>query len=78
MPRNNRPIIAINETTGERKEFSGLYAAGKELGANHVQVLFAVLVGQIVKGWRVYDKPDKIRERIKELEAQIKMLEGTE
>ena len=76
MPRNNRAVIAINEATGERVRFSGLYAAGKELGASHVQVLHGVIENQYVKGWRLYDEPDKIRERIKELEAQIKLLEG--
>ncbi len=76
MPRNNRVVIAINEQTGERVTFSGLYAAGKELGANHVQIMHAIAEGQLVKGWRVYDTPDRIRERIKTLEGQIKMLEG--
>lgn len=76
MPRNNRVVIAINEQTGERITFSGLYAAGKELGASHVQILHGILEEQLVKGWRVFDAPDKIRERIKALEKQIKTLEG--
>ena len=76
MSRIRRPVTAINEETGERKQFSGLYEAGKAIGAGHVQVLYALLCNQAVKGWRVYDSPKKIRERIKELEDQLTMLEG--
>lgn len=76
MARQTRPIIAINEETGERREFGGLYAASKVFGVNHVTVLLAVMAGQAVRGWRVYDVPEKIRERIKQMEQDIEMLEG--
>lgn len=76
MARQTRPVIAIHEETGERRDFSGMYETGRVLGVGHVQVLMAIMTGQSVRGWRVYDTPDKIRERIKELEKQIKMLEG--
>ncbi len=76
MARQTRPIIAINEQTGERREFGGLYAASKEFGVSHVTVLLAVVANQAVKGWKVYDTPEKIRKRIEELENQIKMLES--
>jgi len=76
MSRNRRPVTAINESTGERKDFSGLYEAAKAIGSGHVQILYGMLCNQAVRGWRFYDSPAKIRERIKELEDQLKMLEG--
>lgn len=76
MARQTRPVIAIHEETGERRDFSGLYETGRVLGVGHVQVLMAIVGGQAVRGWRVYDVPEKIRERIKQMEQDIKMLEG--
>ena len=76
MARQTRPVIAIHEETGERRDFSGLYETGRVLGVGHVQVLMSIMSGQAVRGWRVYDVPEKIRERIKQMEQDIKMLEG--
>ena len=71
-----RPVIIINEESGERLEFASTYHAGRALGASHVQVLNAIWSGQAVKGWKVYDMPDKIRERIADLENQLKLYEN--
>lgn len=71
-----RPILAINEETGERKEYSGVYAAAKDLGTTGTSVVISIAMATAVKGWKVYDTPDRIRERIKELEKQLEMLEG--
>ena len=76
MARVTRPVIAINEVTGERKEFGSIYAAGKELKVVHNAVLVSMALGTAVKGWKVYDTPENIRKRIQELEDVAKMLEG--
>ena len=76
MAKIHRALIAINEDTGERREFSGQYAAAKALGVGTSHVQISVMTCTAVKGWKVYDTPDRIRERIKMLEEQIKMLEG--
>lgn len=76
MARETRPVIAINEETGVRKEFSSVYAAAQEFKTNHTHVLISMAMGTSVKGWKVFDTPDNIRRRIADLEDQIKMLEG--
>jgi len=74
MARETRPVIAINEVTGERREFGSAYAVGKAFGTNHTHVLISIMMGTSVKGWKVYDTPDNIRRRIADLEEQIMML----
>lgn len=74
--RQYRPVIAINEESHERREFNGAYAAGKFLGVSTSHIHISIATGSAVKGWKVFDTPVRIRERIKELEEQIKMLEG--
>lgn len=74
--RNLRKVIAIHEITGERKEFASAYEASTVLGCTRQGALHALECLQAVKGWKLYDTPDKYRERIKELEEIIKMLEG--
>ena len=76
MRKNARRVIAINQETGERKEFPGVYAAARFFQVCHPQVLMALGMGHAVCGWRVYDDPARIRERIADLEEQLKMLEG--
>lgn len=59
------------------KQFDSEYAAAKWLGVSVNCVQAAKRWNSITAdGWRVYDAPEKIRERINELEGQIKMLEG--
>ena len=74
MARETRPVIAINEQTGERKQFDSVYAAGKGLKASHTQVLICMALGTAVYGWKVYDTPENIRKRIQTLEETIKYL----
>lgn len=71
-----RLVIAINETTGQRVDFSGTYSAARELGSSCAAITISLATGTAVKGWKLYDAPARIRERIKELEAQLVMLEG--
>lgn len=74
--RQYRKVIAINEVTGERKDYDSVYAAKNALGTTASAIVISLGVGTAVKGWKVYDSPDYIRKRIAELEAQIEMLEG--
>lgn len=74
--RNLRKVIAIHEITGERKEFASAYEASTVLGCTRQGALHALECLQAVKGWKLYDTPEKYRERIKEFEGIIKMLEG--
>lgn len=74
--RNLRKVIAIHEITGERREFASAYEASTVLGCTRQGALHALECLQAVKGWKLYDTPEKYRERIKELEEIIKMLEG--
>lgn len=76
MAKTGNRIIAINEATGERREFISVYAFSKEMGVTTRSAQQARERNGVCCGWRVYDNPERIRERIKELEAQIKMLEG--
>jgi hypothetical protein len=74
--RNLRKVIAIHEITGERKEFASAYEAATVLGCTRQGALHALECLQAVKGWKLYDTPEKYRERINEFEGIIKMLEG--
>lgn len=74
MARETRPVIAINETTGERKEFGSAYAAAKALKTTHTHVLISIGMGTVCKGWKVFDTPDNIHRRIIELEEQLDFL----
>ena len=73
MKREKRKTIAIKD--GEVKVFETEYAAAKELGVSTTSVQAAKRWNATTgDGWLVYDEPKKIRERIKELEGQLKML----
>lgn len=74
MARAQRETILIKG--GERKSVASEYAAAKLLGVTVAAVQQAKRWGSEVKGWKVLDTPEKILERIAELEEQIKMLEG--
>lgn len=76
MARAKRAVIAINVTTGERKEFDSVYAAAKALNVCTQAVQLAQGLGGVCKGWRIYDSPDRIREKIEDLKKQLVMLEG--
>lgn len=74
MPRETRPVIAINEATGERVQYNSVYALAKALGVRNSHVMIAISMGNAVNGWRVYDTPENIRKRIEEMERTIEML----
>jgi len=74
MGRTQRETILIKGK--EKKKVASEYAAAKELNVTVTAVQLAKVKGTEVKGWKVYDTPEKILERIAELEEQIKFLEG--
>lgn len=74
MARALRETILIKDK--ERLQFSSEYAAAKALGVTVTAVQNAKRWGHEVRGWRIYDTPEKMMERIAELEEQIKILEG--
>ena len=76
MIYKKRKIILINEETGERKNFDSLNGAARFLNATFGNVQTAALYNGTSKGWRVYESPESIRQHIKDLEAQLKVLEG--
>ena len=75
MGRRTKPVIAISKETEERKEFGSVYECAHNLGVSTAAVLVAVARGTAVKGWKLYDSPENIRKRIKELKEQIEMLQ---
>lgn len=70
-----RAIVLINEVTGERKDFPSLNGAARFLGATFANVQTAAMYNGVCKGWRVYESADTIRKHIKDLEAQLKIVE---
>jgi len=66
-----RKVIAVNEKTGERKEFSSAYECATQLGTGHCNVLAALGRNGVCFGWRLYDTPEFLRARIEELEKQL-------
>lgn len=74
--RVKRPVIVINEFTGERKDYESEYQLAKELKSSITAVQISRLRGTAVKGWKIFDTPDNIRKRIAELEEQINILES--
>lgn len=73
--RNVRAVVLINEYSGDRRDFSSIYQACNFLGAQFLQVQRAMLYNGTVSGWRVYESADSIRQHIKDLEEQLKIVE---
>ena len=74
MGRTQRETILIKGN--KKRVIASEYAAAKELGVTVTAIQNAKRWGHEVKGYRIYDTPEKMMERISELEEQIKMLEG--
>lgn len=73
---NVRKIVLINEETGERKDCKSINEAARFLSAQFLHVQRAAMYNGMVKGWRVYEDPDTIRQHIADLEEQLKFLEN--
>lgn len=76
MTYKKRAIVLINEESGERKDFNSINGAAKFLGATFGNVQTAAIYNGTWKGWRVYESADTIRQHIKELQEQLKVVEG--
>lgn len=74
MERKKRGTILIKGN--QRLQFETEYAAAKAIDAKVTSLQQAKRWETSVKGWEVYDTPDRIRERIKNLERQLTILEG--
>lgn len=76
MGRKTKPVIAINNETHRRLYFNCVYECAQALGVSNSAVLVAVARNTSVRGWKLYDTPDNIRQRILDLENQITFLEN--
>jgi hypothetical protein len=72
MARAQRETILVKGKV--KKTVASEYAAAKLLGVSVTAVQQAKRWGTEVKGWRAFDTPEKLLERIAELEGQIKFL----
>lgn len=71
-----RAIVLIDQETGERKDFASINGAAAFLGTNFSNTQRAAVYNGVIKGWRVYEDAETIREHIKELERQLEIVEG--
>ena len=75
MGRKSKGIIAVNKDSGERRYYNSVIECSREFSVSNAAIIVAVARGTSVKGWKMYDTPDNIRQRIQELEKQIEFLE---
>jgi len=73
--RKIRKVVAINVATGQRKEFAGTYQAAKALETSTQNIALAMDRCGICRGWKLYDSPESLREKIEELKKRIKEIE---
>lgn len=73
---NLRKVVAINQETGERKEFDGTYQAAKFLKTSTQNVTQALERCGACCGWAMYDSADRIRQRIEMLQEMLCVVEG--
>lgn len=74
--RNKRAVVAINQNTGEKREFGSAYECARELGTAFQNVTQALDRNGICCGWRLYDSAEYLRGRIAELQKRLKEVEG--
>lgn len=70
-----KKIIAINEASGERREFKSGWAFACEFGVTQRSVMQAKERCGVCKGWRIYPSAEELREKIAELEKCLKVVE---
>lgn len=75
MGRKSKGIIAVNKDSGERRYYNSVIECSRDFSVSNAAIIVAVARGTSVKGWKMYDTPDNIRQRIQELEKQIEFLE---
>lgn len=74
MLYSRKGIVAINEETGERKDFSSINAAARELSSTFRNIQVAAIYNGNVKGWKIYESAESIKQHIKDLEKQLEIV----
>lgn len=75
MRRGKRETIAVRGD--DVRSYDSEYACAKDIKVSVTSVQAAKRWNATTgEDWFIYDAPDKIRERIKELEGQLEMLAG--
>jgi len=75
MINKAKGIIALNESTGEKRVFKSINEAARSLGAAFQSIQVASIRNGIVRGWRIYDSPEVIREKIASLQSMLDYVE---
>lgn len=76
MINKRKGIVLIHVETGERKDFDSINAAARFIGTTFCNLQRTGIYNGVCKGWKVYESADTIRQHIKELEDQLKVVEG--
>ena len=76
MGKEARKVVAINQATGERREFESASECAIFLHTMSAGVLQALNRNGVCLGWRMYDTADYLRKRIAELERRLEEIEG--
>ena len=76
MINERKGIVLINIESGERKDFQSINAAARFIGVTFGNLQRAGIYNGVCKGWKVYESADTIRQHIKDLEEQLKIVEG--
>lgn len=64
-------VMAVSVQDGRRREFKSMYDFSKFVGVTGRSVIQAVERGAACKGWLIIESPEKIQERIAELEKRL-------
>lgn len=71
MGKETRRVVAINQATGERREFETVSECAVFLHTMSAGVSQALNRNGVCLGWRLYDSADNLRKRIAELQKQL-------
>lgn len=71
MERVYRPVIGVNQQTGEVKKWESVYKCATELSVAVPGVTQTMDRGGATKGWRLYDTQENIRRQIATLERRL-------
>lgn len=75
MGKETRKVVAINQATGEKREFETVSECAIFLHTMSAGVSQALNRNGVCLGWRLYDTADYLRKRIAELQKQLEEVE---
>lgn len=75
MGKEARKLVAINQATGERREFETVSECAIFLHTMSAGVSQALNRNGVCLGWRLYDTAEYLRKRIAELQKQLEEVE---